>query len=73
MASDNYSHLVEINEKERRLNIYRVTGPNRHLYTSVELPNGKWADSPDVMGKFCRQLGENLILDSPQARKLLGI
>lgn len=73
MASENFSHLIEINEKERLLTIYRVSGSRRDLYTSVKLPEKTWAKNPEEIREFCRKLGENIILDSPQARKLLEI
>lgn len=73
MTAETYSHLIEINEKERLLTIYRISGTDRELYTSVKLPEKKWADNAEVITDFCRTLGENIILDSPQARKLFGI
>jgi hypothetical protein len=73
MASETYSHLIEIDEKERLLTIYRIRGADRQLYTSVKLPEKKWAEDPEVIKEFCRTLGENIILDSPQARKLFEI
>ena len=73
MTYDTYSHLIEIDEKERLLTIYRIYGGDRHLYTSVKLPERKWAENSEAIKKFCQTLGENIILDSPQARKLLGI
>jgi hypothetical protein len=73
MASDIYSHLIEINEKERLLTIYRISGEDRQLYTSVKLPEKKWAENPEAIKEFCQTLGENIILDSPQARKLFEI
>lgn len=73
MASDIYSHLIEIDEKERLLTIYRIRGDTRQLYTSVKLPEKKWADNPEAIGEFCKTLGENIVLDSPQARRLFEI
>lgn len=73
MAFTTYSHLVEINEDERLLNIYRIDGANRQFFTSVKLPEKSWAENPDAIKEFCRMLGENIILDSPSARKLLEI
>jgi hypothetical protein len=73
MTCDTYSHLVEIDEKERLLTIYRVCGTDRQLYTSVKLPEKKWAENPEAIKEFCQTLGENIILDSPQARKLFEI
>lgn len=73
MEPDSYGHLIEIDESERLLAIYRVSGSDRHLYTSTRLPEQKWADNPEAFREFCRILGENIILDSPQARRLLDI
>lgn len=71
MGFETYSHLIEINEAERLLMIYRVSGTDRQFYTSVKLPDKSWAENLDVMREFCRILGENILIDSPQARKLL--
>lgn len=68
-----YSHLIEINEEERLLTIYRVSGSERQFFTSVKLPDKIWAKNPEEIKEFCRILGENIILDSPQARKLFEI
>lgn len=73
MTSKTYSHLIEINEEERLLTIYRVSGSDRELYTSVKIPEKTWAKNPEEIKEFCRILGENIILDSPQARKLFEI
>ena len=68
-----YGHLIEIDEKERMLTIYRVSESERQLYTSVKLPEATWTENPKVFQEFCRKLGENILVDSPQARKLLGL
>jgi len=73
MAVKTYSHLIEINEEERMLTIYRVSGSDRQLYTSVRFPEKTWTKNPEEIREFCRTLGENIILDSPQARKLFDI
>lgn len=73
MALATYSHLIEISEEERLLNIYRIDGVDRQFYASVKLPEKIWTQSPDEFREFCRILGENIILDSPQARKLFDI
>ena len=73
MSFETYSHLIETDEEERLLTIYRVSGSERHLYTSVKIPEKTWAKNSDEIKEFCRTLGENIILDSPQARKLFGI
>ncbi|GMU46789.1 MAG: hypothetical protein AMXMBFR26_15710 [Porticoccaceae bacterium] len=70
-VNHSHSHFIEIDEKRRVLTIYRIKGEDRQLFTSVELPQKKWAEDPEVIKEFCRMLGENIILDSPQARQLL--
>ena len=73
MENRHYSHLVEINEAERTLTIYRLCGDEKVLYTRTDIPNLVWDKEQDEMKNFCRLLGENILLDSPQARKLLQI
>lgn len=73
MPLDKYSHLIEINEKDRLLTIYRVSGSKRDLYTSVKLPDISLDKNPEELNEFCQRLGENIILDSPLARKFFGI
>jgi hypothetical protein len=73
MSFETYDHLIEIDETERLLTIYRVCGTERQLYTSVKMPEEKWAENSDAIKEFCRTLGENIILDSLQARKLFDI
>ena len=64
-----HDHLVRIDEEKRELVIYRVDETGKQtLYTRVPLPATK-AD----LESFVRQLGENLILDSPVARKLISL
>lgn len=66
-----YDHLVKIDEATRTLSIYRVRGEETEFYTSVQLPDTCWDDDPEAAEIFCRMLGENLIFDSPQARRIL--
>ena len=73
MSPTNYCHLIEIDEKERLLTIYRVNEAERQLYTSVKLPEGNWRENPKIFHEFCKTLGENILLDSPLARNLLGL
>jgi len=67
-----YDHLVHFDEEARELRIYRVAADGkRTLYTSVVLPQSSgWTASLEA---FAKQLGENLLLDSPTARKLLEL
>jgi hypothetical protein len=73
MAQLSVTHIVEIDEQRRQLSIYRVIGTQRSLFTAIALPMGNWEEDPDAMKQFCQILGENILLDSPQARRLLGI
>ena len=73
MAIEPYNHFIEIDEKTRLVTIYRVFETHRDLYTSVQMPNTTWQEHPEQIREFCRLLGENIILDSPQARRLLEI
>lgn len=69
-----HSHLVEVDEIARLLTIHRVyANGRRELYTEMELPTGTVDQSETSFDAFCRLLGENLLLDSPIARKLLGL
>jgi hypothetical protein len=71
---DNYSHLIEIDEGSRQLAIYRVS-PNgqKSLFTSAELPSQKFLQDEGGFRKFACRLGENLLFDSPVARRLLDL
>lgn len=68
-----YDHIVKIDEDARELKIYRLDADGtRTFYTSTKLPDSSgWKD--DRLGVFAKQLGENLLLDSPIARKLLNL
>lgn len=70
----NHGHLIEIDETQRRLVIHRIYADGRKdLFTSVELPAKSATPAKDQVTRFCQMLGENLLLDSPAARKLLGL
>lgn len=68
-----YDHLIHIDEDTREIKIYRVDADGaRSLYTSTELPHSSgWKDGH--LEAFAKQLGENLLMDSPVARKLLKL
>lgn len=68
-----YDHLVHIDEDTREIKIYRVDADGtRTFYTSTELPESSgWKDSR--LEAFTKLLGENLLMDSPTARKLLKL
>jgi len=73
MNSGGYSHLVEIDEETRILSIYRISSRRRQLYTSVELPSGPCVAGNAVFDEFFKLLGENIVFDSPQGRRCLGL
>lgn len=68
-----YDHLVHIDEDTREIKIYRIDEDGtRTFYTSTELPNSSgWKDGR--LEAFAKLLGENLLMDSPTARKLLKL
>jgi hypothetical protein len=68
----NYDHLVQVDEAAREIRIYRVDSSGlRTLFSSVPLPAGGGWNAP--VEQLARDLGENLLMDSPSARKLLQI
>lgn len=73
MAIDSHAHLIEIDEGGKLLTIYRVRGAERQLFTSVKLPEATWDTDRPAIEKFCRMLGENILFDSPAARRLFGL
>lgn len=73
MTDSDYAHLIEVDETGRSLAIYRVRGTERQFFTSVELPQATWDADRAAIESFCRMLGENILFDSPAARKLLGL
>lgn len=73
MAIDTHAHLIEIYEGGRSLTIYHIRGTEHQLFTSVKLPDVTWDTGRQSIEEFCRKLGENLLFDSPSARKLLGL
>lgn len=72
MSYEYYEHLIQIDEVTRDLRVYRVDATGQKtLFTSRQLPVGPgWNDA---VGNFARELGENLLLDSPSARRLLQL
>jgi hypothetical protein len=67
-----YDHLLHIDEGTRELHIYRVDDAgSKSFYTSIPLPQSLGWNSD--LESFAKRLGENLLVDSPTARKLLGL
>ena len=66
-----HDHVVQISEQRRELRIYRLDpGGARTLFTTAALPA---ADAESALAEFAKQLGENLLMDSPSARRLLKL
>jgi len=70
-----YDHLIEIKKDERKIYIYRLFKKNnkKQLFTCGELPQKTFDQDQEAFKRFAELLGENLLIDSPLARKLLGI
>jgi hypothetical protein len=69
---EEFDHLLQIDEQSRELRIYRIDrSGQKTLFTSTSLPNSKgWSEG---LEKFAKQIGENVLMDSPAARKLLKL
>ena len=71
--SYSFAHIVSIDKSTRTLKIERLyPDGRRELFTATNIPTPS-DSSGDVVTKFALQLGENLLLDSPAARELLGL
>ena len=71
---DKYNHEIKIDEISRQLTIYRVFENGRkELYTSVLLPDITPVSDRESFEKFTQILGENILIDSPIARKLFSL
>lgn len=70
----NFNHEIAIDEENKRLSIYRVFhSGEKQLYTYVDLPNKTIIQDRDGFREFACKLGENILIDSPIARKLLSL
>ena len=69
-----HSHLVQI-DGGGTLSIYRVfsDGTDKQFYKSIFLPRMKIQEDKEGFEQFAGILGENILMDSPQARDALGI
>lgn len=68
-----HSHLIEINYEERKLIIYRIfPDGKKQLYTNVNLPALSVNDTEEF-SLFAQTLGENILFDSPVARKIFKL
>jgi len=69
-----YAHLLEVDEEERILSIYRVyPDGKKELFTSADFPINSLEYDRESFKEFALKLGENILADSPAARKLLRI
>lgn len=69
MSDLDFFHSVEIDEKSRQLKIYRIFPDGRkQFYTQMEMPSDGGNSTYET---FSRMLGENLLLDSPAARRVM--
>lgn len=69
-----FSHLVEIDETNKQVIIYRVfSNGGKQLYTKVDLPAKTVDEDKSSYENFSRMLGENILIDSPIARKIVGL
>jgi hypothetical protein len=56
------------------LKIFRIfENGEKSLYTQIDLPPKKADEDKLAYEKFAHALGENILLDSPSARRLLGL
>lgn len=68
----NFDHVIKIDTSTKELAILRRDDAGvETLYTKVALPNSSGWD--EVFEAFAKQLGENILLDSPAARQLLKL
>jgi hypothetical protein len=74
MSDSNFSHLIEIDESARLLRVHRIfPDGRRQLFTETPLPPRAVDPKGSPYAEFARLLGENILLDSPAARRALGI
>lgn len=68
----NYSHIIVVDEDSREIQIFRLEhSGQKTLFTKASLPAGSgWTESLESLAKT---LGENILMDSPAARRMLGI
>lgn len=73
MSDAKFSHLVEFDETARLLKIYRIFSDGRQqLFTETSLPALAGGPKSSEYAEVARLLGENILLDSPVARRMLG-
>jgi len=72
LTMSGHNHLVCIDTDNRELVVFRVDeNRNKSLLTKTDLPTMLgWSKE---LEEIARNLGENLLMDSPAARQLLDI
>jgi hypothetical protein len=72
LAMNDYCHIIVVDEGSREVQIFRLElSGKKTLYTRATLPVGSgWTEN---LESFAKMLGENILMDSPGARRALGI
>lgn len=66
---DRFTHVVEIDEAENRINVYRLFDDgHKYLFTAYDLDKG-----PVNMDVIASRIGLDILIDSPAGRRLLGL
>ncbi len=74
MSDTSFSHLIEIDEENRRLTIYRVfPDGRRQLCSKASLPRSAINSEDAIFAQFARTLGQDILMDSPAARRAIGL
>lgn len=74
MTNSNFSHLIGINEGTRLLTIHRVFQDGRkQLFTETPLPPRTDDAGSQPYQEFARMPGQNILMDSPAARRALAM
>jgi hypothetical protein len=69
--NDDFAHIVTIDPSTRTLKIERLyQDGRRELFTAMSIPD---SSDESMVTRFVYELGENLLLDSPAARRLLDL
>lgn len=70
-VTEAHDHLVTVDTDQMMVVLKRITGDGPAvLYTKIDLPSAN--PSKDEIDRFCKKLGEAIILDSAPLRKMYG-
>jgi hypothetical protein len=70
MMMSSFDHLVDVDEQNRTVRITRLySDGRRQLFTEMHIPEER---TKAVEAELLQRLGENILLDSPTGRALLG-